>query len=79
MEESVDHIGDDGRDGFISQETIHSSFQNHSDGYRRVGYRSHNIHSPFHNPGVVDRLLGFSIHGDERSVHESQTIHLTSH
>ena len=71
-DEIGDISGDDGRREFISRDTIHYYFHNigeivYSDGRGR--YRSHTKSSPPHNTCGIVRLLGFSVHGNERSVH----------
>ena len=80
--ERGDHIGDDTRGGFRSQETSHSSLHNCTksvDGDGRGGYRSQTIHSLPHDPGGVSIFLCLYVHGNDRGVHRSQTIHLPSH
>ena len=59
----------DGRGGFSSRKTVHSSSRNFVaivDGYGRGGYRSHTIHSPSHNQGFYERIFLFR---SEETVH----------
>ena len=79
--------GDDGRGGYRSQETIHSSPSNRGariDIDRRGGYRSQTRHSSSHNTVGIGTFLGLSFYycpveenvlGDERVGYRSQTSH----
>ena len=66
--------------GLKRQETRHYHFKNHGeifDGYCRGGYMSYNRPYNSLNTGELGILLDFSVLSHERSVHRSQTTHLT--
>ena len=78
----VDSRGDDEKFGIMYQETSHYYFQNNGesvDSYGISGNRYQNIPYTSHKPGVIGILLGFYVHGCERSGHRYHTIKLSSH